>query len=110
MQRVQPSYGRNDTHEPDYHGFSITETGIREDEGMRTYLLEKLGSCNGPKRYILGHYWHAILDGTKAGPCHDNWLDGLPPKTAVKSCRHNLSTRQQNLDSHNAGGKRHRQL
>jgi hypothetical protein len=41
MQRVQPSCGRNDTREPDYHGFSIFETGIREDEGMRTYLLEE---------------------------------------------------------------------
>jgi hypothetical protein len=33
MQRVQPSCGRNDTHEPDYHGFYIFETGIRDDEG-----------------------------------------------------------------------------
>jgi hypothetical protein len=37
---VQPICGRNDTHEADYHGFSVFETGIRDGEG-----LELIATC-----------------------------------------------------------------
>jgi hypothetical protein len=30
---------------------------------------------------------HAILDGTKAPACHDNWLDRLPPETAPRNVK-----------------------